>query len=288
MSCIATFNTQATQPPPNPSATRIGIFRPSTGEWFLDVDGDGAFDGCAVDKCLTNYGKNMLPVVGDWHGQGNSQIGAFDPATGAWHLDNGNGQWDACGPAGDFCVTSFGQQGMLPVVRELTNSDIVVIGTFQAQSITRTSSGKKITKHGLWKFDTDGDGVLDTCGIDECIENFGASGDLPVVGDWNGAGAEEIGIFRPRYGQWYLDFNANARRDGSRVDKILGPFGISGDLPVVGDWDGTAVIRIGVFRPSTGKWYLDLNGNGKLDSCTVDACLGPFGHAGDLPVVGRW
>jgi hypothetical protein len=46
--------------------------------------------------------------------------------------------------------------------------------------------------------------------------------------------------------------------------------------------------KIGVFRPDTGQWFLDMNGNGKLDDCTVDACLGPFGQEGDLPVVGKW
>jgi hypothetical protein len=35
-------------------------------------------------------------------------------------------------------------------------------------------------------------------------------------------------------------------------------------------------------------WYLDLNGNGKLDACGVDLCLGPYGQPGDLPVVGKW
>ena len=41
-------------------------------------------------------------------------------------------------------------------------------------------------------------------------------------------------------------------------------------------------------RPSTGEWVLDMNGNGHFDGCAIDACLGPFGHAGDLPVVGKW
>jgi hypothetical protein len=31
-----------------------------------------------------------------------------------------------------------------------------------------------------------------------------------------------------------------------------------------------------------------MNGNGQFDGCSVDACLGPFGHSGDLPVVGKW
>jgi len=72
------------------------------------------------------------------------------------------------------------------------------------------------------------------------------------------------------------------------VDSCLGPFGISGDLPVAGDWTGTGTAKIGVFDPSTGLWELDLNGNGRWDGCAIDACLGPFGQPGDLPVVGKW
>jgi len=43
-----------------------------------------------------------------------------------------------------------------------------------------------------------------------------------------------------------------------------------------------------VFDPSSGMWDLDLNGNGVFDGCTIDACLGPFGQPGDLPVIGKW
>src|SRR5262249_32411608 len=47
-------------------------------------------------------------------------------------------------------------------------------------------------------------------------------------------------------------------------------------------------VKIGVFRPSTGKWYLDLNGNGILDDCQTGGCLAPFGQQGNRPVVGDW
>ncbi|MDP9170156.1 MAG: SBBP repeat-containing protein [Acidobacteriota bacterium] len=60
-------------------------------------------------------------------------------------------------------------------------------------------------------------------------------------------------------------------------------FGTAGDIPIVGDWNGTGKKRIGVFR--NGIWYLDLNGNGVLDS--GDAAIA-FGQAGDVPVVGDW
>jgi hypothetical protein len=57
------------------------------------------------------------------------------------------------------------------------------------------------------------------------------------------------------------------------TDKCVAYFGHPDDLPVVGDWDGTGKVRIGVFRPSTGKWRLDINRNGKFDGCAVDICL---------------
>ena len=286
VTCTATFDMQNSG---NPLAAKIGVFRPSTGEWFLDGNGNGSFDNCATDACASNFGNEaMLPIVGDWFGTGKTNIGVFDPNTGKWHLDNGNRAWDACETtaAGDFCIADFGDPGSFPVVKEIRDSERLIIGTFQPRTTTKVR-GRTVTKEGLWKFDTDGDGVLDSCGTDQCIENFGTRDDLPIVGNWNGSGVDKIGIFRPQYGYWYLDINGNGKWDGTRIDSAFGPFGRTGDLPVVGDWKGTGKLKIGVFRPSTGQWFLDLNGNGKLDSCTIDACL-TFGHAGDLPVVGNW
>ncbi|MGE5303985.1 MAG: hypothetical protein ACM3TN_11770 [Alphaproteobacteria bacterium] len=47
-----------------------------------------------------------------------------------------------------------------------------------------------------------------------------------------------------------------------------------------------ALAKIGVFRPATGQWFLDMNGNGGWDGCSVDKCLGSCGIAGDLPITG--
>ena len=95
---------------------RIGVFRPSTGKWYLDLNGNGKWDGCTVDACLGPFGQQgYRPLVGDWTGTGTAKIGVFDPSTGLWELDlNGNGRWDGC--AVDGCLGSFGLQGDLPVV----------------------------------------------------------------------------------------------------------------------------------------------------------------------------
>jgi hypothetical protein len=138
-----------------------------------------------------------------------------------------------------------------------------------------------------WYFDINGNGNLDSCTTDICTKSFGAAGDLPVVGDWTGSGKDKIGIFRPSTGKWVLDLNGNRIADRCSKDRCFDSFGLPGDLPVVGDWNGTGKDKIGIFRPATGDWLLDFNGNGKWEGCDVDACLS-FGQSGDLPVVGKW
>ena len=87
------------------------------------------------------------------------------------------------------------------------------------------------------------------CGTAGNLVQFGIAGDIPVVGDWNGDGRTDIGVFRPSNGTWYLDYN----NDGTFSKHVK--FGIAGDIPVVGDWNGDGRTDIGVFRPSNGTWY---------------------------------
>jgi len=141
---------------------------------------------------------------------------------------------------------------------------------------------------GEWFLDLDGDGRLDSCSVDRCIAPFGQPGDLPVAGDWDATGTSKIGLFRPSTGEWLLDRNGNGMWDGCNVDQCITAFGQPGDLPVVGDWDATGTSKIGLFRPATGDWFLDLNGNGQWDGCSVDKCITSFGQEDDLPVAGKW
>ena len=69
--------------------------------------------------------------------------------------------------------------------------------------------------------------------------------------------------------------------NGTTPAFTLNSFGQAGDIPVVGDWTGTGVNRLGVFR--NGLWILDTNNNGVQDASDL---IVNFGQAGDLPVFG--
>jgi hypothetical protein len=272
-----TANTSVTASFSGQVVASIGVFRPSTGEWFLDLNGNGVLDDCSVDSCVTGLGQQGdLPVTGAWNNAQTTFLGVFDPSTAAWYLDlNGNGALDGCEL--DTCRYIFGKPGDRSVVGDWTGNGQTRIGLFRPS--TRG-----------WYFDINGNGQLDSCKkLDSCVKSFGKPGDLPVVGDWTGNGKTKIGVFRPSTAQWVLDLNGD-KKMGRRCakDLCISSFGMPGDIPVVGDWDGSGTDNIGVFRPATGEWLLDVNGNGQWDGCSVDICLGPFGQPGDLPVVGKW
>jgi len=64
--------------------------------------------------------------------------------------------------------------------------------------------------------------------------SWGLPNDKPVIGDWNGDGKDDIGIFRPGSGIWSLDSNGNLAWEVS--DKSLN-WGLPYDIPVVGNWN---------------------------------------------------
>ena len=92
----------------------------------------------------------------------------------------------------------------------------------------------------------------------------------------------KIGIFRPSSGIWSLDSNGNYAWEGS--DMSLS-WGLPGDIPVIGDWNGDGKDDIGIFRPSSGIWSLDSNGNYVWE--VSDMSLS-WGLPGDIPVIGDW
>jgi hypothetical protein len=63
------------------------------GFWYLDYNGNGTWDA-GIDNSSTFGTIGWTSVVGDWNGDGKTDIGIYKD--GAWYLDyNGNGTWDA-------------------------------------------------------------------------------------------------------------------------------------------------------------------------------------------------
>ncbi|MGQ9898583.1 MAG: Kelch repeat-containing protein, partial [Acidobacteriota bacterium] len=115
-----------------------------------------------------------------------------------------------------------------------------------------------------------------TSGDADLVVAFGAEGDLPLAGDWNGDGITTVGVFRN--GTFFLR-NSN----DSGVADLAFAYGGAEDIPLVGDWDGDGIITIGVYRPAERTFFLrNSNTAGNPDVVVV------YGNEGDRPIVGDW
>lgn len=71
-------------------------------------------------------------------------------------------------------------------------------------------------------------------------------------------------------------------------------FGLPGDIPVTGDWDGDGWDSVGIVRYNTSTGFLDWYlSNTRLTQVANGGYAGPFviqayGYPGDTPVTGKW
>jgi hypothetical protein len=90
--------------------------------------------------------------------------------------------------------------------------------------------------------------------------------------DYDGDGREDVSVFRPSNGIWYI-------LQSGTGSFSTAAFGQSGDLIAPADFDGDGKTDFCVFRPSNGVWY-------RLNSSNNAFSAAQFGANGDLPVAG--
>ena len=100
-----------------------------------------------------------------------------------------------------------------------------------------------------------------------------------VAADFRVPRMSVIGVHRDSPGSVFFFRNTNTT--GFSEGTI--PFGLPGDIGLVGDWDGDGVFTPGVYRPSDGTFYLSNSPVGANADLVI-----PFSPVGGTPVVGDW
>lgn len=259
----------------------IGVYRGSSGlgEFFLNLD-ETTYNYRAANTITGFYGlAGDQPVAGDWTGSGVVRIGVF--RNGAWYLDlNNDGVFES--NEGPFF---FGQPGDIAVVGDWNHTGVSKFGVFRcpasggcqwylSTAVTAANSSATLVPNN----------VIYTPAT-TIVDSYGSPGDKPVVNNWSSAvPGDQIGVFRcPAMAACTWIVNSSGTGSYSASDAQYA-YGSTGDLPVVGDWNGTGIRRIGVFR--NGTWILNTTGTGAY-SASADQ-QASFGQAGDVPMVGKW
>ncbi len=189
-------------------------------------------------------------VVGDWNGDGRSQLGYVTPDM-RWHLRRGPG------PGAIDTEFTFGRRGDVPVVGDWNGGgkDLpgVVRGGRQWFLRTRYSGGAA-----------------------DISFSYGIAGDVPIVGDWTGRGRDLPGVVRGGR-RWLL---RDSLGGGSATFDFT--YGTPGDRAIAGKWDGGRRDLPGIVRQGR-KYYL----RNALESGPASISFS-FGAVGDELVIGDW
>jgi len=227
----------------------IAVFRPSNGFWYQLRSQNNGFAAAQFGQ------SNDRIAPADYDGDGKTDIAVFrDVVPGA-----GNFAYFYILNSSDnsFRPVQFGATGDVPVSGDWDGDGKADLAVYRDGSLSGGQSYffyRPSSQPG---------------------ENFrsiawGATGDKPLVGDFDGDGRLDAAIFRQSTGQWYI-----LRSSDNQV--INQQFGASTDIPVPADYDGDGRANIAVFRPLTGYWYTSTNPATNYGAVR-------FGQSGDLPV----
>ena len=101
---------------------------------------------------------------------------------------------------------------------------------------------------------------------------------IPLVGDWNGTGFDGVGLYDPSNGMFWL--RNELTPGGADIGFMLGAGG-TGDVPVVGDWDGEGD-GVGL-QDAIGGGERGVGGEAGWDGCVAEEVLRKLGLPIECP-----
>lgn len=197
----------------------IAVFRRAKRSTFLVSQPGGS-------PIAVRFGKAFdEPLLGDWNGDGQVDVGVRTPQRSVFKLRLGPGK---------VTRIRFGLPSDQPISGDWDGNGVTDIGVRRSAEGTFWQRMPDGTAAPVWLGDAD---------------------DLPVTGDWNGDGRTDLGVYDKATATFTL---RTVTADGLSV-LDLQQFGAAGDLPVTGDWDGNGVTDLGVWSPTTGTFSQSLS-----------------------------
>ncbi len=179
-----------------------------------------------------------------------------DPTTGKWYLRHDNG-----------AITEFyyGNPGDTPFMGDWDCDGVKTPGLY------RRSDGYVYLRNS------------NTQGVADVKYFFGNPSDVPLAGDFDGDGCDTVSLYRPSEARFYIINRLGSGDQGLGAADYSFLYGVPGDVPIVGDWNGDGVDTPGLRRASNGFVYLrDTNTQGVADISYF------YGISGDLVFSGDW
>lgn len=236
----------------------VGVYVNKSGVFFLrNMNSPGPADEAYQ---FGPGGQGLVPLSGDWDGDGDDTVGLYHPASGNFFLKNSHGE------GGADLVYGFGPAGMgwIPLAGDWNGDGADTIGLYSP------SSGFFFLRNSH------------APGNADLVYGFGpvGLGWVPMAGDWDGNSTDTVGLYDGSTGNFFLR-NTHSAGDADVVVGF-GPSGL-GWIPVKGDYDGNGSDTVGLYVPASGYFFLkNSNTAGPADLSFS------FGPSDQTPLIGDW
>jgi uncharacterized delta-60 repeat protein len=202
------------------------------------------------------------PTDFDFDGDGKADLAVYRPADEHWYIQNSG--------SGNFSGTRWGLASDVSIPADYDGDGKTDI------AVWRLAAGKTGNEINYYIFQSS-TGTLR-------FEQFGAEGHVPVKGDFDGDGKDDLAVFEESASN--AEQNRFYYRPSSSPNENFRTifWGAKGDRPVTGDYDGDGKTDAAVFRPSDGYWYVLQSSNEQLKAVKWGAAtdkLVPADYDGD-------
>ncbi len=252
------------QPDPSFYGDGIGTFEnarfasnPFPWMSFGEFDAQGRIILIGADRTQPLFNDNRAMFIGrleisdhpyvhfDFSGDGKADLAVWRPSTRTWHLHT---------PEAGYTETFYGAAGDRPIPADYDGDGITDLATFtpstNAWNIFRSESQTQTS------------------------QTRNGTALMPIPSDTDGDGYDDLAYFR----NGLVNQLASTRVFGESNTLSEINFGVPGDKPVRGDFDGNGRSEVALYRPSNQTWYI-LSSSFSQGFYTVQ-----WGTAGDIPV----
>jgi hypothetical protein len=251
------------------NVSELVVWRPSTGTWYAK----GA-DGYSAHPQNLSFQWGLpsdVPLSGDYDGDGFRDFAVWRPHSGTWYICNSS--YDPSCQASR--IRQFGLAGDYPLVGDLFDEDGLDL------IVWRPIGGSVIGQWFVYKSTNE---ILPPPFHRVSTFQWGLPGDIPFVSDFDGDRTSDIGVWRPSDGTWHISLHVpgvNSSYSPEENYVIVRQWGLPGDHPLPGDYDGDGRSDLVVWRPTNGTWYVC---SSKTEHDCSNARQVQFGLPGDQPV----
>ena len=175
------------------------------GQWFVEPTSVGPVNPAPFWFASgTAFGPpNAIPFQGDFDGDGLTDLAYYQSSTATWFMFDSKAN----------TVSSF--------ALGTPNVSLPVVGYFNANAPEEAA----VFTNGVW---TIANGRTAT---------FGQAGDIPVPGDYTGVGFDELAVYRPSTGQFFVRVPVPNSTPISMMIQIPGIVGGTPNVPVPGNYN---------------------------------------------------